>query len=242
MLNVKSDDLFRQIAFQYVDALGRELNDELAAMEADPRLSLVLPGLDRRVLGEVRARKRRRALRIAGALAACLLLVLLIPRMLDSDSSLSTAPQGAPSAGETMDAAPALPEMAEAEIAAEEPAAVEEGDSGALMGGGGKAYATIPLSFALPENLSVIRVEQDNEQSVYYLSDVNWDDVVLTLEESEEAPDTEGLAVYRLGERIAYGSDSPDYKLLTFTQEGIRYEMTCKYSMDTLVALWKQIV
>lgn len=247
MRQINSDALFRQIAFEYAEEYGKSLKNELLELEREDVLRTT-PRLDRKVLGEVAARKRRRAFRVIGALAACLLLAVLVPRMLDlsQNATQSQLSPSAPSAGLAVEEA--APETAVEEAAPfdapeweimEEPAATEEeatADAQEPVTGGG-AVGIIPLSFALPDNLSIIAIEQDNERSIYYLSDVLQDDVVLTLEETDREPETEGLASITINDSVAYGVAGPDYSLLTFQKDGILYEMTCEHDLATLVNL-----
>ncbi len=99
----------------------------------------------------------------------------------------------------------------------------------------------IPLAFSLPENLSVARTKQDNGQSIYYLSDLYEDNVVMTLEKADFEPG-ERLTELWVNGSAAYARATPDYQLLTFRKDGVVYTLTCRYELDTLLSLGKQIL
>lgn len=105
----------------------------------------------------------------------------------------------------------------------------------------GGAPAIIPLSFSLPENLSVADTELDNGQSVYYLSDRYEDNVVMTLEKTDFEPG-EGLTAIRINGSAAYTRATADYQLLTFCKDGVLYTLTCRYELGTLLNLGEQIL
>ena len=107
--------------------------------------------------------------------------------------------------------------------------------------GAGGAPAIIPLSFSLPENLSVADTELDNGQSVYYLSDRYEDNVVMTLEKTDFEPG-EGLTAIRINGSAAYTRATADYQLLTFRKDGVLYTLTCRYELGTLLKLGEQIL
>lgn len=105
----------------------------------------------------------------------------------------------------------------------------------------GETPALIPLSFSLPENLSVADTELDNGQSVYYLSDSYEDNVVMTLEKTDFEPG-EGLTAIRVNGSAAYTRETADYQLLTFRKDGVLYTLTCRYELNTLLNLGEQIL
>lgn len=100
----------------------------------------------------------------------------------------------------------------------------------------------LPLTFTLPDNLRVASSEYDNGQSVYTLRDDAQDDVVLVMEPAEtfEAPD--GFSPLTIDGSTAYARRTRDYNLLTFSAGGITYTLSCRYELDTLVALGRQIL
>jgi hypothetical protein len=100
----------------------------------------------------------------------------------------------------------------------------------------------LALSFTLPENLSVARAEADNGQSVYHLTDARRDDVVMTLEAAYGGFSEDGLRAIPVGGSVAYARSGGDYSLLTFEKDGVRYVLTCRYELDTLVSLGEQIL
>jgi len=208
----EADMFFRQIAGQYVEQYGQSLKQELAELKKSASPS-VTPGLDRRVKRGIRAPDRKRNIRIIGALAACLALVLLIPRL-----ALLSEPRS------TSSEAP----MEQSE------AITEEGQSAVME--------IIPLSFALPDNLSVENVKLDQGKSVYFLNNTQLDDVVMTLEMTPGYIAHEGLVEIKISQSTVYGVSGPDYNLLTFQKEGVAYVLTCKHDINTLIALSRSIL
>lgn len=123
----------------------------------------------------------------------------------------------------------------------EAPVAAEENP---VTGGdrmGGEGVGIIPLSFALPPNLMVASVEEDNGKSIYYLQNTQADDVVLTLEYADEY-DFAGLDTAQINGSTVYYKYRSDYSLVTFEKEGVLYEMTCKHDVATLMDLSSYIL
>jgi hypothetical protein len=116
------------------------------------------------------------------------------------------------------------------------PAASESADAPS------SSFEIIPLSAQLPEGFTQIGFEQDNEKSVYYLSDQFQDDVVVTLEASITPPETTGLTPLSLGETEAYGAQEDGYSLLTFQNDGVLYTLTCRHDINTLLRLGRGLV
>lgn len=243
-----SDDLFRQIACRYVDNWGERLQGEQAALGQEEVRSLT-HGLDRRVLGTIRARKRRRAFGTAGALAACLLLAVLLPRMAGIGITRSAAPslemasdaaglaQGEADEGAAFDlAGKTVPQEEAAGEAAPAPSAPTPRDTPESLGENADG-PVIPLPFSLPEEVIVLWAKQDGEKSVYHLGGALPEEVTLTLESTNRAPDTRDLTSLSIDGEMVFGSTRPDHPFLTFQRDGILYELSCRQELDTLIAL-----
>ena len=102
-------------------------------------------------------------------------------------------------------------------------------------------FAVIPLSAPLPPGFTQSGFEQDNGKSVYYIEDSYMDNVVITLEKTT-MPDTTGLTAIKLGDTVAYGTQSDGYSLLTFQSGGVVYELTCRHDINTLIELGEAFV
>lgn len=231
--NPKREELYRQLASRYVETDGQKLKEELAELEQQG-VSYVTPRLDKRVRELTGARSRKTILRAVALIAACFVLVLIIPRVLDRADSGLAAPQSAETAEMEEDVAEdeAVEEEAtdEADIATD---SVEE----AAPEMAAAAYEVIPLAFALPQNFEVASVEQDNAQSIYFLRDLWQDDVVMTLEYTGEPLEVEGLTQLELAYGTAWAESNQDYSLLVFEAGGLRYTLTCRYDLNTLLPL-----
>lgn len=170
------------------------------------------PGLDRKVMGRIARMRRGRYIRTAALTAAGLLILLLTPALWTL-----TGPGPAPSS------------------------AVSDGGTSPSVDGGTIPYL-IPLSFTLPPEFQVGDTKLDNGKSVYYLSNRWLDDVVMTLEVSEEGVFRDGLTQIEIGGVMTYGMSGPDYCLLTFEKEEVVYVLTCKHDINTLVSLGQSIL
>ena len=213
-----NDELFREIANKYVEYYGETLHDELALLESNAAKAPSTGNLERLVRRRISAEKRRPYVRVGAALAACLVVVLLLPfvrrlGVFTPPTSNDTAPAHSSAPLSPSDAAPAP-----------------------------SGFAVIPLSASLPNGFSQSGFEQDMEKSIYYIEDVYLDNVVLTLAEARALPDTGGLVAISLGDSTAYGTQTDSYSLLTFCRDDVVYEMTCRYDINTLIKLGEALL
>ncbi len=249
---MKADDTqFKRLAQAYIEAYGEKLLQERGAlppMALDEARALRL--LDARLESEIKRYKARRRTRVMGAVsgiaAAVIILLLATPLMRQiapaapqaPAAAAPAAPAPAPAAPAPAPAAPALEPAAPAPAPAEPAPAAPAAEPAAP---GEQPYEIIPLAFELAPNFSVDAVLQDREKTVYKLGDTREDDVVLTLEYAG-APETEGLSEIEINTAKAYGKYGADYSVLTFEKEGVLYTMTCKYDLNTLIGLGKDIL
>lgn len=206
MKQSNSEDIYKRIANSYNEQLGEILRQENASVPQLP--NDIHSRLDHHLQKKLRARKIIRFTKIAGAVAACFLLVLFLPllfRIQDSSKSpADTAQEHASS------------EMPEASL--------------------------IPLSFSLPSNLSVSNTKVDRGISVYYLTDTMDDNVVMQLEPIDTAnTDFSALKTLDIEGKEVYAASTRNFKLLTFIHKDIVYTLTCRYEIDTLLELSKNI-
>lgn len=207
------DTLFKRMASSYADMQGEELKKEFEMLEQNSPPTIT-PELDAKVKGKLR-KKNRSYGRIWGILAACLLIAVMIP-------VISTQING--QLGVTQSSI--VGEQQEA--ASGESNTAEEG--------------VIPLSFTLPENFSVLEVEQDVGKTIYYLQDMRLDNVVLTLQRSDGFIVPDGLNEYEINGETVHGIYKTDFSFLTFEKDGIVYEMTSEHDIDTLLELGTAII
>jgi len=100
----------------------------------------------------------------------------------------------------------------------------------------------IPLSFSLPDNFTVSDSKIDNGVSVYYLTDTHADDVVLQLEYTDTAtPVFDSLKPVTIAGNEAYGYAAGSFKMISFIHGDILYTLTCKYDINTLISISKNI-
>lgn len=104
------------------------------------------------------------------------------------------------------------------------------------------ADTLLPLNFTLPDNLRVASSEWDNGQSIYTLRDTARDDVVLMMEPDGTFAVPDGFSPLSIDGSTAYARRTRDYNLLTFSAGGITYTLSCRYELDTLIALGRQIL
>lgn len=104
------------------------------------------------------------------------------------------------------------------------------------------ADTLLPLNFTLPDNLRVASSELDNGQSIYRLREVAQDHVVLVMEPADTFAAPDGFSPLSINGSIAYARRTRDYNLLTFSAGGITYTLSCRYELETLVALSREIL
>ena len=102
----------------------------------------------------------------------------------------------------------------------------------------------IPLASLspLPARLVLMSAEQDEAKTICYLKDSLADDVILVMEPAEGPPAGDGLAEGGLGGQTVYTRQTPDYQLLLLQKDGIGYTLTCRYELDHLLAIGKEIL
>ncbi len=216
----EQEKLFQEIANAYVGQYGDALRKELS--EIPERET---PMLDKRVKKRIGEMRRGRWLWRGSAAVAAMLLVFLLPRLLQQSMSAPSPDQS--------EAAPSLfPSTTDMAAA---PGSVPNRTADV------EPYEIIPLRFSLSEEFSVSHVEQDREETVYYLENTQQDDVVLALKRADQA-DTEGLYAISVEDQTVYGAYRADFSLLTFQKDGIVYEMSCCHDINTLLGLSQKIL
>ena len=100
----------------------------------------------------------------------------------------------------------------------------------------------IAFTYTLPVNLTMAGTEQDAGQTIYTLRDSGGDDVVMVLERAELPPQAEDMRTIRINGAAAYARAEADYALLLFRKHGVLYTLTCRYELDTLLELAKEIL
>lgn len=100
----------------------------------------------------------------------------------------------------------------------------------------------IALAFELPETMEVSKVEQDKGQTIYYIADNNLDHVVLTAEKGDDVVLSGFLHRTQMNGTSVYYKDLTDYKIVEVNKDGILYTLTCKYDINTLMAITEKIV
>lgn len=204
--------VFEKLAKQYAEAYGEKLKLEALELEQQ-NVEYITPGLDKKIQKISGNRRRRFSVGFA-ALAAGLLLVLMLPSLLNINVPSTTASD--------------FP-AAEAPAASVEPMQPSEPE-------------LLPLNFALPANFTVAGKELDNGKSVYYLSDANLDDVVMTMELDPLEDVFAGLKLLTINNSQAYYKYSRDFSMLAFEHDSITYVLTCKYDVNTLIPLGEAIL
>ena len=100
----------------------------------------------------------------------------------------------------------------------------------------------IPLNFTLPENMSVVKSELDRTRSVYTLEDKEGDNVVMTLERSADGAQTGDMTPMEINNTRVYFKSDSNYNLLRFKSGGIIYELSCRYDINTIIGISKNIL
>ena len=237
-----NENQYKRIADEYVREYGAQLRRELEEIEKRPVL-LSAPSLERRIKRETTGVKRVRYMRYVGLVAACVVIALLTPLVLQlypgdvaeqPSDAYAPAPE-APSSDVNAEQTPAL--HSPAPVAPPSDGYVKPPDVG-------PSYEVLPLSFDLPRQFSMASVEQDVEKTIYHLDDNNLDDVVITMERNGDISRFETLTELPISGHNAFGSSGNGYNLLAFRDDNsdILYVLTCKYDINTLVLLGESIL
>lgn len=235
------DTLFKRMADDYIEKYGSELKDELDAMKGEPER--LTPAMDEKVKRGRQAVSRARLTRGLGIAAAAVVAAVLLPVMISQISA-----QRAPVI-EQYAAAPALEtpapdtagKAAEEAIAPASEAAPESAEAPTAAPATGMAEP-IPLSASLPPNFTVSAQEQDEGKTIYYIDNTEKDNVVLTMQYSDSLPDVSALKEVPINGQVAYGGYNPDFATLVFLKDGVLYELTSQYDINTLITLGESIL
>lgn len=219
MANADENAVFERLAKQYAEDYGEKLKLEAIELERQ-NIEYITPGLDKKVRKIGRNSLRHYTAGFA-VLAAGLLLVLMLPNLLNTNIPSVTAPES---------------------HVAEAPAAAAEDAPPAASAEPAQPPELLPLNFTLPVNFTVAGKELDNGKSVYYLSDSNLDDVVMTMELDTSEDVFAGLKPLTINNSQAYYKYSPDFSMLAFEHDSITYVLTCKHDVNTLIPLGEAIL
>lgn len=233
------DQFYKELASRYAEMDGQKLKQELEDLEKSPE-AINTTELDWKVKQKLYPPKSRRyMIRIAAtvACAACLLLFLFRSDVMDfiftNDSfDISNVDEDQTSA----------PVEQDIDDDAEDAEAADDGAAPAPQ----QEYEMIELAFELPVNLSVDSVKQDQGKTIYHLKNEDLDDVVLTLEEISDdtipAAINQELEPIPIDQQTAYGMYHTDYSILMFEKDNLAYTLTCKYDINTLIQLSREII
>ena len=202
-----NDEFLRKIANSYVEQYGENLKEELKQEEQSNVENLSVYKLEKRVRKQITAQKRKPYFYAATMLAACFAVIILLPHLSELGTISST-----PSTSSLAAPSPSTPAPPQ-------------------------DFEIIPLSVNLPKGFVQSGFEQDREKSIYYIDDINNDNVVLTMEKSPDQPDISGLVEINVGNSVAYGTQTASYSLLTFNRDDVLYVLTCQHDINTLINL-----
>ena len=213
----ENDRLLKELADRYTEADGARLRAEASQLDrSGPAQDM--SRLDRRVRQMTEGRRRMPWKSMGAALAACLVLALVVPRLLGLTGNDYSAAPADSSASSSEAALEGAPEEAEAD------------------------YAVIPLSFELPDNFTVNEVEQDRERTIYHIEDAQQDDIVMVLRYATGDEAYDDLTPIPMGGGMAYGRSEEGYNLLCFEESGIYYELTCRHDINTLAEIGRSVL
>lgn len=220
MAGYNKNQIFKELATRYVEYYGEMLNDEAALLNRQP---VVTPRMDSNVRRYIKSGGTRRYAAGLAALAAMVAIVLMIPMLNNLNNSGMMSPESSAAA----------PSPAQAESAA--PAPAQDAQSSPTP-------EILPLSFTLPDNLTVADSKLDNGKSVYYLSNSGRDDIVMTMELDPKEDVFAGLRQTQINDYTVYYKYTADYSVMAFKKQDITYVLTCKHDVNTLVPLAEAIL
>lgn len=204
-----NDKLFEMLANQYVERYGMALHDEMEHLETDRIRYAVSPKNDQKIRN-IGKSNRNRYINIIVAIAACIAILLVVPRAVRWRASDGKGD------GQSSSGPPSI------------------GDSD-----GSVTTELLPLNVDLPDNFSVEDAKLDQGKTIYYLADKMNDDVIVTMEETEGEDWYKSLQKIDLGGGAGYAESSTNYQMLVFEKGGILYTLTCEHDLNTLVSLGK---
>ena len=212
-----NEQFYNDIASRYTDIYGQQILSELYSLERSGGI-LPTPTLDAKLKRRMNAKKRKNlVLSLSTLAAACVIMIALLPGIISNQF-------GGSSSGGIAEGTTSPSHDASASMAAEAPHATSP-------------YEPIPLGVTLTGSFSVSSWEQDKGKTIYYIDNDNNDNVVLSLEHTEDLPKHEGFSEIDINGTTAYASYQADYSVLTFKKEDVTYILTCKHDINTLIEL-----
>lgn len=257
MLRENKEELFfKKIALKYAKADGLALKEEarkINTREINSKASdWDTHALDLRIKKLTRPKKRN-ITKWAGYIslaAACLAFIIwgafgISKNMSKGESTQMAATDAAAETGYLEPEAAA--DQAMDESAANSPASDEAGgyansDSEAVAEVTGEDAKLIPISFELPSNLYVSSSKVDQGESVYRLSNIYNDEIVLIMKEGQLDDAYREYHEETIDGYTVYGYSQAGCQLLAFEKDGITYVITCRYDMGTLIDLTQHIL
>lgn len=98
------------------------------------------------------------------------------------------------------------------------------------------------LDFVLPTRFSVASVESDRGETIYHLDNDLYDDAVLTIKDSgKDDGRSRDIDTIMLDGTPVPAKLRDEYKLLTFTDGGLDYTISCRDDIATLASLYRSI-
>ena len=242
----KNDELLRHIAGIYAERYGEELKDEYEKLMQDGT-SYPSSHMQRRVRSATTQKKYIRYLSAVAGLAACIAIILLvqyIPQVnqKETDAMPQNSPAHDTSIQNTQHHDAPIQDMhsdaASAPGAPSNDSSVQE--TSTLPAD--QDYEIIPLSFIPSNRFTQTDFTQDREKSVYSFEDSFGDDVVMTLERAANVPNADRMTRLDIGGAVMYAEAEEGYCLLSFVQDGILHELTCRYDVNTLARFADAII
>ena len=233
---LSDEEFFKSIAELYSEEEGRELLREANVLNAAGRPTKRLDRLVKKHTGEGRSY----GWRSIAAMAACAALVFVIynRQSLLPNTSQSNAPAAAPVASAApSDPAPA-PSAAPAAPSAEAP-------SDSLQPVNTEKPVITEASFVsakLPPGYSLNAMEFDHGETIFYLENINKNDIVLTIAKADGIFESGMYQSVNINDTKAYAVLTGDYGLLEFEHEGLKYRLTSPYDYGDLIEISKKLI
>lgn len=94
----------------------------------------------------------------------------------------------------------------------------------------------------LPENYTLVKVDYDNQKAIYYISTNRENEVILTVEESGEDIQAEGLNKIQIKDIDAYALVKQEYSLLKYKKNNILYTLTSEFDLEDLIRISEKLI
>jgi len=247
---VLNEAILKEAASLYVSREGESLLRELASLE-NAQAQNFGEKMRKRVKGRVWFNKIKKTAFIAGPVAACLIVALLVSRDygIGGGSASTDSASSPPIASSDASAEPSadLPSTAAPpEPSAESPTDLPNTPAEQPTDTAVYARAEIEfLSSKLPDGCVLVKTDYDREKTIYYITNDRNNDIVLVTEPTAaglEEFDTESFDSIDINGKRGYVLAKKDYKTLLVQTDDMRLTFTSRFNTGDLIKIAQALI